>query len=183
MKKLSLIILTFSIIIFGCSHTHKINLASEPSPFDEINTILKSQKARITLVSGRAFKGKGPQITRDSTFWFDPKTNEKHTVSNSRIDKIVVMKRWRGIWEGLGYGLLIGGAVGAIGHVIIGDPSMGAPGGPSNNLELAITAGWIAGFYSSTLIGCPIGLLKGSKDKYVFISLPVDSSLTNEMKH
>lgn len=170
----SLIIITLAMVTFGCAHTHKINLSSQPSTFNKINANLKSKKAKITLANGQTFVGKGTQIAFDSTFWFDPGTNNKYTVSSLEVEKIVTKKRGRGALDGLKYGALIGGAAGLMIGVLTGADEDPKGFGPDIDI-----AGWTVMLaVDGALLGLPIGAIAGSKDKYIIIA-PEDSSSNN----
>lgn len=179
MKRRSLIIITLAMVTFGCAHTHKINLSSQPSTFNKINANLKSKKARITLANGQAFTGKGPQIAPDSTFWFDPGTNNKYTVSTLEVEKIVTKKRGRGALDGLKYGAIFGGAAGLIVGIIARFPVFDEDEGAGGyGVDWTIAGLVFVGAIEAGLLGLPIGAIIGSKDKYIIIA-PDDSSSNN----
>jgi hypothetical protein len=146
-----------------------------PSIINEANGTLKNQKTRITLADGSTLMGKGPKIGPDSTFWYDPATNNKYTASTSEIEKIVTLKRGRGALEGLKYGAFIGCTAGLIVGAVGGAPLYSGDDqyGPGSILA----CGWVGAFHAG-VIGLPIGAIVGSKDEYILIA-PEDSSLTD----
>jgi hypothetical protein len=158
-----LLIIAVAIGVSGCAHTHRVNLSSEPSAFDEINARLKDKDVEITSVDGRTFTGKSPQLAPDSTSWYDPETYHQSTVATSEIRRIVTLKRLRGALEGLKYGALIGAAAG-LGYGVASGADEDAHGyGPDID-----TPSWgVMLAADGALVGLVVGTIVGSKDEYV----------------
>ena len=102
----------------------------------------------------------------------------KHTVSTLEINKIVTLKRCRGALEGLKYGALIGCTAGFIWGAAHGLPLTKEDDEYGFGSILACCS---FGTIYAGAHGLPIGLIIGSKDKYIFVA-PLDSSLNNNMK-
>lgn len=158
-----LTIMVVAAAVSGCAHTHRINLSSGPSTFDEVNARLENKAVTIISADGRTFTGKSPQFAPDFTSWFDPETYRQATIATSEIRKIVTLKRSRGALEGLKYGALIGAAAGLSYGVASGADK--DPQGYGPDID---TPGWgVMLAADGALVGLVVGTIVGSRDEYV----------------
>lgn len=171
MKQQSLIIITLSIFIFGCTHTHKINPRSSATILAELNQQLQGQEGTIFLTDMQEFVGSSIQVRNDSVFWVEPSQGEHKRISRSEVRKIILLKRGRGALEGLGIFALIGGVSGGLltASYVCGRVEDCDTGG-------AFLDGAILGAVGAGVVfGLPIGAAIGSRDEYILIA-PTDST-------
>ena len=105
-------LLILGLLLNGCYSSKSISLRSQES-LDKVNQEVSEGTAQVKLVDGESFKGKAVQVRKDSTFWRDAKTEStRYSIPTSELKSISTQKR--NTLKGLGYGLLIGAATGAI---------------------------------------------------------------------
>lgn len=106
-------LLILGLLLNGC-YTNKsvIGRRNSGGYLTELNDSVSQKTAQVELVNGEIFTGKAVHVTKDSTFWWDAKTEStRYSVATSETKSIATQKR--NTLKGLGYGLLIGAALGA----------------------------------------------------------------------
>lgn len=156
-QRYSLLVMLF-FFISGCSHSYKY------SSIAEINYETQNRKMQLTLSDGKILAVDKFRITADSSDWLHETTGNKQFVSTSDVKNVVIIKRGRGAFEGLGLGGVIGFCIGAL----IGLNEGSDPRSEFFSLSAEEKA-MIYGIYFGAiggLIGIPVGAAIGSKDRF-----------------
>ncbi len=114
------------LVLTGCTTVKTVDLSdstaeesvsvkgSRTVSYASVNKRAQRKKAHVRLADGRTLKVARLQVTRDSTSWLDSGTRRFETVATADIKEIRFVKHGKGALEGLGGGLLMGAAFGAI---------------------------------------------------------------------
>ena len=158
--ELKLITILFGLVIFlgGCSSTYTVSSEGKPNAeytYRRMNEKLEGQHVRIELKGGTVVSAEDVTISEDSVSWVDNHTNRKSKASIQKLVRIVMNNHLLGSLEGLGFGLVGGGGIGAlVGQVAIGDKTEWGRGtGAAIGLILGGGAGIIFGFTTGLIIG------------------------------
>ena len=73
-----------TLALTGCTTVRTVD-STDAARFSEINKRAQGKKAHLTLTNGRRIVALQLQVTRDSTFWFEPGTERLWTVATSQI--------------------------------------------------------------------------------------------------
>lgn len=114
MKTICWILIISMFLCSGCSSTRFVGY-DEPS-CAELNKKLVGKKGKITLKNGEVIKVENVSVTPDSTSWVESKLKSKKTVTTSEVMEISIKNHSKSVGTGLFFGLLGGGATGALIH-------------------------------------------------------------------
>ena len=154
---------------YACSSSDSVR----STDYGKMNEALKGQNVEIVLKDGRVLSAKEVKISDDSASWVSQRTGEESRASIREINKIVNKKHLLRDLEGLGFGLVGGGGIGAL---LIGaaDTHQGELGGHGGEIGLVLGGGL------GTLIGVTTGLIVGHRYNYEFTTTGGSDSLRNE---
>jgi len=156
-----------SSVLMGCAQTHFLSKESKWSFFNKVNE--KHDKiGKIKTTSQISFEGKHIIIASDSTVWFDPKTEKRHSIATFTIEEIEFSSGGQYIAAGAVIGLLAGGSFGFIIGMV--EDSKRVTLNPfSSNPDPAsgIKKNTIIGASVGVGLGIIVGLGKSTKEKYV----------------
>ena len=174
--KLTAILVALTICLFGCSSSYKVSSAGRPNAkysYREMNEELEGQRVKIELKDGEVISAKDVKISEDSVSWVDNHTNRKSKASIQKLDRIVMNNHLLGSLEGLGFGLLGGGGLGAVvGQLAVGNETEWGTGAGA-------AIGFILGGGAGIIIGFPTGLIIGHTYHYEFPMTEQSDSLQN----
>lgn len=162
---LTTILIGFAICLTGCSSSYTISSAGRPHSeygFQEMNEELHGRHVTIDLKDRMDISAKEVNISDDSVSWVDASTADKTKVAMGQLRRISFKNHFVGGMEGLGFGLVGAGGLGAlVGQIAVGnDGEWGSGAGAFFGLILGGGAG--------TIVGLTSGLIVGHSYKYEF---------------
>ena len=154
--KLTTILFGLAIFLCGCSSSYSVRSTAVRGAYTygEMNEELKGRHVKIELKDGKDISAKEVKISDDSVSWVDQQTDEESKASIRQLDKIVMKNHLQknhflGSLEGLGFGLVAGGGLGALlGGLAGGEIGAGIPM-------------WFVGLVYGVPAGGGIGLITG----------------------
>lgn len=170
------ILLGLAIFFSSCSSSYTVSSAGKPNAeysYREINEELKGRDAKIKLKDGGVISGRDVRVSEDSLSWVDKLTGRESKTNIRQLNNIVTKNHLLGFLEGVGFGLVGAGGLGAlVGQVVVG-----------NNGEWGTGAGAAMGFIlgggAGIILGFPTGLITGHSYNYKFLSTTQSDSLQN----
>ncbi|MDP2884773.1 MAG: hypothetical protein Q8P51_07120 [Ignavibacteria bacterium] len=176
--ELNLTTILFGLAVFlcGCSSSYSVRSTAVRGAYTygEMNKELEGRDVRIELKDGRVISAKKVKISDDSASWLNQRTDEESKASIRQLARIVMKNDFLGSLEGLGFGLLGGGGLGAlVGNVLYrgGDRNFGSGLGALMGLVLGAVTGAVVGFNT--------GLIEGHTYNYEFPTTEQSDSLQN----
>jgi hypothetical protein len=138
----------------GCTSTRVVDTQA-PSPYVEVNEAVQGRVVQVQLADGRTLRATDVDLAPDVASYVDA-DGQMHTVATDKIEQIRLTQHGRGALEGIGIGLLIGGAGGAM----VGLASVSA----CNEGDLFCDPGFYAIAFGALFgaIGGAIGLISGT---------------------
>ncbi len=173
--KLATILFGLAICLCSCSSSYTVRSTSERGAYTygEINEELKGRHAKIELRDGKEIFAKEVRISDDSVSWLDARTDKQSGANIGQLNKIVIKNYLLGGLEGLGFGVVGGGGVGAlVGQVTVGNDGDWGTGAGA-------VVGLILGGGTGTIVGLITGLIIGHSYNYEFPSTEQSDSLQN----
>jgi len=144
-------LLVVTTVLIGCTSTRVVD-TQMPSPYAEVNAATQSRTVQLRLADGRTLQATDLDIAPDVASYVDA-DGQMHTVATDAIEQVAFVQGGRGALDGLGIGLLMGGAGGAM----IGLAS----GSTCNEDDLFCDPGFYAAV-SGALFGTIGGLVGGA---------------------
>jgi hypothetical protein len=170
------ILFGLAILFPSCSSSYTVNSAGKPNAeysYREINEELKGRDVKIRLKDGGVKSGKDVQVSEDSVSWVDELTEQESKTSIRQLDNIVTKNHLLGSLEGVGFGLVGGGGLGAlVGQVAVGNNGKWGTGAGA-------FMGFILGGGAGIILGFPTGLIIGHSYTYEFPRTEQSDSLHN----
>lgn len=145
-----------SLLISSCSHSiSKYSNEYEFEFYSRINKLCENKDdLTLEMIDGQKYNVKELIISVDTTKFIDINSNTTIIKSTKEISSISFTQTGRGVFEGLLYGSLIGGAAGLLPNMVLPKGT----GHPSGN-PLIILYGAVAG----AVIGSTYGYMNPSK--------------------
>jgi len=168
----------FGLAIFfsGCSSSYSVSSAGKPNAeysYREMNKELKGRVVKIKLKDGGMISAKDVKISEDSVSWVDERTDRESRTNIRQLDNIVMKNHLLGSLEGVVFGLVGGGGLGAlVGQVATGNNGEWGTGGGA-------AMGFILGGGAGIIFGFPTGLIIGHSCNYEFQMTEQSDSLQN----
>ena len=155
---LTTILIGFAICLTGCSSSYTISSAGRPHSeygFQEMNEELHGRHVTIDLKDRMDISAKEVNISDDSVSWVDASTADKTKIATWQLRRISFKNHFVGGMEGLGFGLVGVGGVGAlVGQMAVGnDGEWGSGAGAAVGLVLGGGAGSIGGLITGLIVG------------------------------
>jgi hypothetical protein len=176
LRMTTLLVVGLAIASGGCSSSYTVSSTGKPNAeysYREMNEELKGRDVKIKLKDGRDISATEAKISDDSVSWVDRRTDEASKVSVREINGIVTKSHSIGALEGIGFGLVGGGGLGAI----VGQVAVGNDGAWGTGAGAAI--GFILGGGAGVIFGFPTGLRIGHSYNYEFRTTVQSDSLQN----
>lgn len=107
----TLFVLT-ALVLTGCTST-RVADPQAPRPYTEVNEAVQGRVVQLHLADGRTLRATDLDVAPDVASYMDA-DGQMHTVATDRIEQIRLTQHGRGALDGLGVGLLMGGAGGAM---------------------------------------------------------------------
>ena len=132
--------------------------------YAQMNEDLRGQYAVIELEDGKEVSAKNVKIVGDSVSWLNVRTDEASIASIRQLHKIVIKNHPLGALEGLGFGLMIGGGVGALAGLASAAASKSGEFGSGGSIAIGLIIGGGIG----ALVGVVPGVIAGHSYNYEF---------------
>lgn len=163
MKKLLYVILLVYLIV-ACGTSYVVNSTS-PSYRDDVqnfNNSVVGEDVEITFTNDKRINALNVSLSEDTLCWNDSKTKLRDCMSCLEINSVIYKNDWLGGVEGLGIGMLGGGALGFI--IGSANPNLDNEWGSGSTAAVYSILGALGG----TLIGFNTGMLIGHTYEYKF---------------
>lgn len=160
----------------GCSSSYTVSSTGKPDAeysHQEMIEELTGRDVTIQLKDGRSILAKEVKISDDSVSWVDRETNKESRAGIGQIKTIVNKNHLVGFLEGLGFGVVGGGGLGAL----IGN-SLNEGGGDFGS-GFGAVIGLILGGGTGILVGSTTGATIGHSYNYEFPMSAQTDSLQN----
>jgi hypothetical protein len=159
--KLFGIFFVLAISFCACSSTESVR----STEYGDINEKLKGQQLEIEVRGGYR-TAKDVTISHDSVSWRDARSENKSQASMRQLNKIVNKNHALGGLEGLGFGLAIGGGLGAILGSALHIQSTAESGSQTSGFGALV--GLVLGGGVGAIVGSITGLSAGHSTIYEF---------------
>lgn len=146
----------------GCTSARVVDTQA-PSPYAEVNEAAQDRVVQVHLADGRTLHATDLDLTPDVASYVDA-DGQMHTVATDAIEQVAFVQGGRGALDGLGIGLLMGGAGGAMVGL--------ASGSTCNEDDLFCDPGFYAAAFGALfgaiggLVGGAIGSVRGHRTVY-----------------
>lgn len=152
-KSLYVLLIVLSLLIIGCSHSHRINKSTYD--LNRINQKLTDKKADIyPMDKSEKISAQNVQISSDSISYFDANSKISKRIATPKVNKIRINDHGRGVADGLLVGL---GTSGVIFLLLKVHSNQSVP----NDAYLAL------GGIGVLILSPIIGGISGSQDVYI----------------
>ena len=163
--KLAEMLFGLAFFLIGCSSSYTVSSTGKPNAeygYQEMNEELNGRQVKIDLKDRMDISAREVNISDDSVSWVDVSTADKTKVAMGQLRRISFKNHFVGGMEGLGFGLVGAGGLGAlVGQIAVGnDGEWGSGAGAFFGLILGGGAG--------TIVGLTSGLIVGHSYKYEF---------------
>lgn len=171
--KTNKLICLFILFLLGCTHTRQF------TSLEEINSKANGKKVIVTFYGGENLKCKNLYIDMDSTYIYNIKQKGNQQLETTRIQKIAIINRGKGAWEGFRPFLFGAPLLSALAVAQYEPEPTGFIHYTKAQTGLIAFAGTI--FYGA-IIGVPLGLAIGSREVYNLASMEPDGK-TGQTDH
>ncbi len=156
--------------LLSCSSTHLIKQTQ--SDYSILNKKMNGEEGTIIVKNNRMFIGRNMVILGDSLHFIELYSNTEMIMHTSTIKEIQSINNFRGVVEGCGFGVLIGGGIFGLLYLSQSDPEQESKTLSDDRigkafLGMSILVGGTAGLVT--------GAIRGHKDTYKFES-PADTT-------
>jgi len=157
--------LVLTLFVYGCTSTRMLDRTSEET-YRELNKKFSDKSVQVQLTDGSSRKVKYVWATADSIAWIDKKTRIQVTLPATNIRCFSFRDHKKGLFQGMGIGLLIGLPV-----TFIVAASLGNRTKPLDSSEEALeTLGILAPTIYGLFLGASLGAVVGSAQMYKLAS-------------
>ena len=156
--KLTAILVGLAICLYGCSTSYTVSSAGKPDTeyaYQEMNQELNGRHVTIEMKNGSELSAAEVTISNDSVSWINAGTADRSTSVARSVKRIAFKNHLIGALEGLGFGLIGGGGLGAlVGNAL---DRGGGDFGSGFGAAVGFIIGGGAGVFLGTLTGAGIG--------------------------